>query len=178
MGLHTATILVLSPKDKKRRRYRNQSEIENNKKNDNTEKNENYEKNDDNAKNKNDEENDNNEKNTNDETNNTNDKNGNDEIENESYYSNDYCEEIDDIPHQSFQLGLNDEIESTKVWHKDQIYQSEIESIRNELKLGHGDWVYEAWVAFVYCFNKRLSYLNIQFDPTNDYKDASLNLMV
>lgn len=165
MGLHTATILVLSPKDKKRRRYLNQSEIENEKKNVNDEKNENHDKNDIDEKNINDE------------------KNDNDEIENDSYYSDDYCEEIDDIPHRSFQLGLNDEIsfynnsytitiQPTKVYHKDQIYQSEIESIRKELKLGHGDWVYEAWVAFIYCFNKRLSYLNIQFDPKDDYKDA------
>ena len=32
--------------------------------------------------------------------------------------------------------------------------------------------------AFVFCFNKMLSYLNIQFDPTNDYKDASPHFMV
>ena len=69
-------------------------------------------------------------------------------------------------------------IQPTKVWHKDQIHQSEIESIRKELKLGHGDWVYEAWVAFVYCFNKRLSYLDIQFDPTNDYKDAKYRITI
>ena len=96
MGLHVATILVLSPKDRKRRRYINQNEIENYKKND--------------KKNDNDEKNENHDKNGTDEKNINDKKNDNDEIENDSYYSDDYYEEIDDIPHRSFQLGLNDEI--------------------------------------------------------------------
>lgn len=62
--------------------------------------------------------------------------------------------------------------------HKDQIGGTEIKSIQKELNLGHGDFTYEAWIAFVYCFNKRMIHINIKFDPNDDYSDAKYRITI
>ena len=49
---------------------------------------------------------------------------------------------------------------------------------RDELNLGHLDWEGDVWKAFVYCFNIRLEKIEIQFNPKEDYSEISYPISI
>ena len=105
------------------------------------------------------------------------------EEENDLYYSNSYFEDKDDLPYRQIQLESIEEKTYLEQYpnfpliqklehHKDQIFIGKMEMIREDLDLGWNDWTFEAWQAFLYCFNDRMSDIHIHFDPTKDYKNV------
>lgn len=63
-------------------------------------------------------------------------------------------------------------------YYDEQISLIKIEIIRKELNLGWNDWIYEIWLAFLYCFNDRMKKINIEFDPKNDYKNENMQIKI
>ena len=105
------------------------------------------------------------------------------EEKNDLYYSDSYFEDKEYLPYRHIQLESIEEKTYLEQYpnfpliqklehHKDQIFIGKMEMIREDLDLGWNDWTFEAWQAFLYCFNDRMSDIHIHFDPTKYYKNV------
>lgn len=103
-----------------------------------------------------------------------------DNEENDLYYSDNFYEDINDLPFRKIKLesiGEKTYLEQypnfpllpKPKYCKGQISQGKIDMLKDELGLGWSSFGNEIWIAFVYCFNDRMKNINIHFDQNDDY---------